>query len=319
MTAAVALVLAAAAGGEAVVVFGGDVMLDRLPGEAITHGTDPMAALAPVLAGADLAVANLECPVAAGGAPVEKPYAFRAHPRTAALLARHFGAVSLANNHSGDHGPGALVETMDLLRGAGVHFFGAGRDLAGAHAPLVVERRGVRIALLGYDEFMPRRFEATSTAPGVAWSEDEQAVSDVRRARTVHRAEVVIPFLHWGWEGETTPGPRQRDLARRLVGAGADAVVGTHPHTTQGAEIVAGRPVVYSLGNLVFDGFDDPSTTRGWLLRLVVDRRGVARMETVGVNLDAQGAPSPVPDAAAPCWRRGDKSVRACVGAAGTR
>ena len=98
------------------------------------------------------------------------------------VLARHFGAVSLANNHTGDFGHKAFLQQLDLLRGQSIPFFGGGSNNTEARAPLIVERRGLRIALLGYNEFKPRSFEAGPDSPGVAWSDDEQVVADLRAA-----------------------------------------------------------------------------------------------------------------------------------------
>jgi uncharacterized protein (TIGR02996 family) len=168
--------------GQVRLVFVGDVMLDCLPGEAVAGGQDPFADFAPLFRQADLVVGNLECVIATGGERVDKPWTFRAHPRCVPLLARHFHALSLANNHTGDFGKGAFVEQLDRLRGV-VGTFGGGRDLQEARAPLLLERHGVRIALLGYNEFKPRDFAAGPDTPGVAWSVDEQVLEDIRRAR----------------------------------------------------------------------------------------------------------------------------------------
>jgi poly-gamma-glutamate synthesis protein (capsule biosynthesis protein) len=175
----------------------------------------------------------------------------------------------------------------------------------------LLERAGVRIALLGYDEFQPRAFEAGADTPGVAWSEDEQVITDIRAARALG-AQLVIPFMHWGWENEGAPCPRQRKLARVLLDAGADAVIGSHPHVTQGAETYDGKPIIYSLGNFVFDGFETEPTRTGWLLRLTVDEHGVLHWETVVARLDERGLPSPDLEAISPC---GDRSgMRTCRG-----
>jgi poly-gamma-glutamate capsule biosynthesis protein CapA/YwtB (metallophosphatase superfamily) len=300
----------AAADGAVKLVFVGDVMLDGGPGKSIDAGVDPFAPFAGEFAGADAVVGNLECAVATGGAPVDKLFTFRASPRVLPVLARHFDAVSLANNHSGDYGPAALLETMSLLDQNALPFFGAGRDLGAAHRALFLERRGLRIALLGYDEFLPRRFEAGATRPGVAWSEDEDVVRDIRAARRAG-ADVVIPFMHWGWEYEPGPSARQRALARLMLDAGADAVVGSHPHVTQGAEYYRGKPIVYSLGNFVFDGFDAPEARLGWLLELELTKTGVVRFRTESARMDENGLPTPDPGTPSPCGEGG--RVRPCA------
>lgn len=314
LAAAALIALAPAAPAESLsLIFAGDVMLDDGPGRVVADGRDPLAAVAPLLAGADYRIANLECPVATAGAPLDnKIYSFRAHPRVLSVLQGRFDAVSLANNHSGDYGPAAFTETMALLDGAGIRRFGGGRNLVEAHAPLWIERKGLRIAVLGYNEFKPRVFEAGADHPGIAWSEDSHVIADIRAARKAG-ADLVIPLMHWGWEREPEPSARQRALARRMIDAGAAAVVGGHPHVTQGAELYRGKPIIYSLGNFVFDGFDDvPAGRVGWLLRLELDRRGVAEWRTFEARMDGEGVPSPATGAVTPCGRRGDRVVGAC-------
>lgn len=293
-------------------IFVGDILLDSLPGQVIEQGRDPFAPFAQMLDQADLRIGNLECVVATGGEPEDKNYNFRANPRTLATLRRHFDAVSLANNHSGDFGRAAFSEMLGLLDRQGVMRFGGGRNLREAHAPLVVERHGLRIALLGYDEFLPRSFEADHDAPGVAWSEDERVVADIRMARTIHHADLVIPFMHWGWERERVANPRQRQLARLMIDAGADAVIGGHPHVTQDIEYYRGKPVIYSLGNFLMDGFDEEATTTGWLLQLELDKRGVRRWQTRVARIDREGIPHPVPEAASPCGASGQDRAAMC-------
>jgi poly-gamma-glutamate synthesis protein (capsule biosynthesis protein) len=98
-----------------------------------------------------------------------------------------------------------------------------------------------------------------------------------------------------------------------MIDAGAAAVVGGHPHVTQGAEIYQGRPIIYSLGNFVFDGFHEPETTTGWLLRLTLDKTGVVAWETREARLDEAGTPHPVPGARTPCGKAGDAAVALCA------
>ncbi len=307
-----ALTLPAGAAERVRLIFVGDIMLDDGPGRSIAAGADPLAPVQAWLEDADARIGNLECPVARGGTALEnKIYTFRADPAALRVLAGRFEALSVANNHSGDYGQAAFLETLAHLRDAGLQPFGGGADLAQAHEPLWIERRGVRIAVLAYNEFKPRRFEAGATWPGIAWSEDSHVVADIRAARAAG-AHVVIPFMHWGWERETQPSDRQRALARLMIDAGADAVVGAHPHVTQGADTWRGRPIVWSLGNFVFDSFTTPETTTGWLLRLEVDRRGVVQVQTHAVRQDEAGTPHPAPQLPTPCWRRGEMAFSAC-------
>lgn len=176
----------------------------------------------------------------------------------------------------------------------------------------MIQRRGVRIALLAYNDFMPRMFEAGPDWPGAAWAEPRDVVADIRAARRAG-ADVVIPFMHWGWELQPGPTERQRQLARRMIDAGAAAVVGGHPHVTQGAEVYRARPIVWSLGNFVFDGFDEPRARTGWILRMTVDRRGVVAWDTLEARLDDRGVPHPAPGARTPCGARRSEVVSLCT------
>ncbi|MDB5801615.1 MAG: putative poly-gamma-glutamate biosynthesis enzyme [Rhodocyclales bacterium] len=294
-------------------VFTGDVMLDDGPGKVIASGRDPLINFAQLLAQSDYAIGNLECPVATTGtAMASKIFTFRAEPRSVDYLKGRYQALSVANNHAGDYGKAAFVETLEHLKANGLAYFGGGRNLTEAHSPLWIVRNGVKIAVLGYDEFKPRSFEAGPDWPGVAWSEDSQVVADIRAARAAG-ADLIIPMMHWGWERESQPSARQRQLARTMIDAGADLVVGAHPHITQGAEYYRGKLIVYSLGNFVFDSFTTDATRTGWLLRLNLDKRGLISWDTVGAFMDEEGVPQRMPGAATPCGKAGDKVPRLCV------
>lgn len=311
---ALALALSGPAGADTVrLVVVGDIMLDDGPGRLISRGGDPLAAFAPLLQDADYTIGNLECPVATQGRPLDsKIYSFRASPRVLPLLKGRFDALAVANNHSGDYGQAAFLETLDYLAGQGIAAFGGGRNLHEAHRPLWIDRRGLRIAMLGYNEFKPRSFEAGAQWPGVAWSEDSQVVADIRAARAAG-ADLVIPFMHWGWEREGQPSERQRQLARTMIDAGADLVIGGHPHVTQGAEYYRGKLIVYSLGNFVFDGFEAPAERTGWLLRLTLDKDGVVAWETRAARMDQDGSPQPQPGVLTPCGKSGEATIQECV------
>ncbi len=293
-------------------VFAGDTTLDDDAGALIARGGDPLAGFASLFAGADIRLANLECVVATIGEPGVKNYTFRAHPRVLPVLRRHLDGVTLANNHSGDYGRVAFGQMLGLLKQAGLAQAGGGMNLREAHTPWLVERHGLRIAILSYNEFMPRSFEAGHDSAGIAWSEDEQVVDDIRRARSVHKADLVIPFMHWGWENEHTANARQRLLARTMIDAGADAVIGGHPHVTQDMEHYRGRPIVYSVGNFVMKETDNEAQRQAWVLRMVFDKQGALGFETHPVRIGMDGIPVPDPSQASPCWQRGDAQMGQC-------
>jgi len=294
-------------------VFAGDIVLDDTAGAMIARGEDPFSGLADLFASTDIRIGNLECVVATSGTEANKPYTFRAHPRTLPVLKRHFDAVALANNHSGDYGREAFAQMLGLLKEADLAQFGGGHNLSQAHTPLIIERKGLRIALLGYSDFMPRSFEADYNAPGIAWSEDEQVADDIRKARTDHGANLVIPVMHWGWEDEPTSALRQRQLARLMIDAGADAVIGGHPHVTQETAQYKGRPIIYSVGNFVMKETDNAAQRRAWVLRLQLDAQGVSRFDTIPVQIDMEGIPRRNRNTASPCWQRGETDARMCT------
>lgn len=291
--------------------FVGDIRLDGLTGRAIAQGRDPFRPFSAFLRKADIRVGNLECVVAKGGvAERDKMHVFRAHPRVLPVLARHIDVVGLANNHSGDYGPRAFSEMLGHLERQGIRYFGGGRNLSEAHQPLLIERNGLRIALLGYDDFFPRSFEAQTDLPGVAWAEESHIRFDIAAARRLG-ADLVIPVMHWGWEYETEGNRYQRALAYRMIEAGADAVMGGHPHVLQDVEVYQGKPIVYGIGNFLFDGFNTVQENTSWAVMLTVNAQGVQSAAMTVARLDHEGIPHPRKDPA-PCWEKGDSLWKTC-------
>jgi poly-gamma-glutamate synthesis protein (capsule biosynthesis protein) len=232
----------------------GDILLDRGVAERMERfGEDyPFAEVRDELAAADVTLGNLECPVATRGHPVRKPAVFRAAPeRLAALTAAGFDLVWLGNNHALDYGRAGLVDTMEHLTAQGLRFVGAGRTAAAARAPVVVERKGLRIAFLSFSAFLPEGVFVRPEEPGVAWLDPEVVEAQIRLARS--QADVVVVSLHWGVEHSPRPLERQREQAHRFVDAGADLLLGHHPHVLQGLEVYRSALIAYSLGNFVFD------------------------------------------------------------------
>jgi len=252
---------AAPGAGTVSLVVVGDIMLEDGPSQAMRRGQDPFAGFAKLFKEADIRIGNLECVVATIGSPEDdKPNVFRVPPSTLKYVKRHLDAVGLANNHSGDYGPQAFAQMLGFLKKEGLGVYGGGMNLTEAHTPWIIERKGLRVAILGYDEFQPRSFEADTDRPGVAWSEDAQVVRDIKAARARWKADVVIPIMHWGWE-DPVSNARQRQLARTMIDAGADAVIGGHPHQVQDAERYKGKPIFTAWATLCLTDFQTPSTT----------------------------------------------------------
>jgi len=202
----------------------------------------------------DLSLVNFESCITTRGEPRFKPYTFRTHPRFAAAL-RDAGVdlVNLANNHLFDYGDTGFFDTIAALDSLGLPYIGAGKDETRAHTPHVAVLRGKRFAFLGYyrgEEAPP----ALPDRPGVAERSLRLIGRDIREARTRLHADQIIVTLHWGVEKSDTPERWQRRVAHALIDAGADVVVGHHPHVLQGIERYRRGLIAYSLGNLIFGG-----------------------------------------------------------------
>ncbi len=225
------------------------------------------------LRGSDLALANLEGALTLRGSAARKTYTFRSDPSAASSLAdAGFDALLLANNHSLDWGPAGLADTLEALAGAGIAGVGAGRDLWEASRPFRIEIKGQSVAVFGAARF-PRersgwdgaRTAAAAGRPGILWLDE----AGLDRLRASFRDDVLdIVLFHGGTEWSKEPDPRVRGIVFGLAEAGADIVLGSHPHVVQGLEWHRGRPILWSLGNLVFPGMDGtPGGEAGLLVR----------------------------------------------------
>ncbi len=295
------------------VLFAGDIVFDGKPGKMIAAGDDPFKHVASLFQRADLRIANFECVMAKHGVAFDKNFNFRANPDSFPALRKYIDAVSIANNHSGDYGPDAFLEMLKKFDSERYPYFGGGVDLSKAHQARVITKNGISIALLAYNEYMPRSFEAQTNRAGIAWSEDEQVISDIQRARQLPGVDLVIPYMHWGWENDRLSSPRQRLLARKMIDAGAAAVIGTHPHVTQEIELYKGKPIVYSLGNFIMDELDNEAQTEAWLIELRLNKNGVKSWQTQLLKLDANGVPAPVSQALSPCQHEQQTAISYCA------
>jgi poly-gamma-glutamate capsule biosynthesis protein CapA/YwtB (metallophosphatase superfamily) len=209
-----------------------------------------------LLSGSDLILANLESPVATGGRPdpAQNPHVtFRAAPETLDVL-RGIGVnvVALGNNHALDYGDDALAETLEHLDAAGIRHVGAGRSYEEANAPLLLDLRERRVAVLSYAFiYSVNTRMATRSRPGVADHRINRILPRIRDL-TASGYDVIVT-VHWGFEYHFYPLPYQMRQARRMIDAGARMVLGHGPHFPQGIELYQGREIVYSLGNFIFD------------------------------------------------------------------
>lgn len=259
-------------GEEIVISAVGDIMLaGRWAPLLKKKGYDhPFGGVATALADSDVNLANLESPIANGGREyTSKRFRFRAEPEVAkAMRKAGFNLVTLANNHSMDFGPVALAETMANLEAAGIAWIGAGEDLSEARRMALFTVKGKKIAFLGYSLTQPVEFFAARNRPGTAPGYEHIFAPDIARAR--QEADYVIVSFHWGKEGHSTPLPLQRSIAHKAIDAGADVVIGHHPHVLQGIERYGKGIIFYSLGNFTFAS-RGTATGQSAIIRLRLD------------------------------------------------
>lgn len=277
------------------VLFGGDVMLADLMGRNIENvGMDPFQFMrTTIFPQQDLIVINLECSLSDPkvGKPANKAYRLRA-PLSALKFLQGI-TVSMANNHVMDFGASALNDNLARLDAAEINYFGAGRNLAEAFKPKVIEVKGTKIALLGFNDVENIYTDATNSSAGAAFmhkSKQHLVVDAIKSASAI--SDLVVVFPHWGIEHSTKSSSDQRFWGRLFVDAGADLVVGAGPHVVQEVETYAGKQIYYSLGNFVFTGqYNLPNAIRGNLLQLTVVEGKITNQELLPVKLTYNGPP----------------------------
>lgn len=250
--------------GELIIQAVGDILLARDVGLRIRQNgwKHPFESVRQLVAQGDINFCNLETPASFIGSPYPGKHpniTFRAQPGSLfSLKYAGFNIISLANNHMTDHGPAALEETLDALQLLDLYYVGAGRNYTEAYAPAFFEKNGWRIAFLAYADPIWSVVEAQSTA-GVAHIREDVIIESIQKLRKDKTVDAILVSLHWGEEYRHSPLPKQRTLAKHIIDAGADAIIGHHPHVMQGVEWYRGKPILYSLGNFAFDQIDDPT------------------------------------------------------------
>ncbi|ADI01424.1 MAG TPA: CapA family protein [Syntrophothermus lipocalidus] len=274
----------------------GDVMLARKVERLIASQGEgyPFARLGDSLKAADLVFGNLESPLSERGRPLPgKGICFRARPSMAAELARRgFDVLSIANNHALDYDTPAFEDTLRLLGEAGIRTVGGGGNITEARSPVILEEQGLKIAFLAYTEmadiyFHPkyqRRFQATQDVGGVAPLVEADVKEDIAAVRD--KVDILVLSLHWGTEYSDRPTDEQRRLAREFIDAGADIILGHHPHVIQGVERYGRGIIAYSLGNFIFDQNQKLATKQGMMLRFKVSRGGVEEVTVLPVFIN---------------------------------
>lgn len=302
----------AANASEVHIVFVGDIMVGRYVGTMLqARGYDaPFGDVKAYLQEADLTVGNLEGPVVPPGtrgvpAPSPNELNLTGSSRVVPVLQQTgFDLLSVSNNHSLDAGPTGLNSTLAALRASGIGALGA-TDKNGSQSPVVREVRGLKIAFLAYTSIRPNRLgEAAMHNPaspvGIAYVNPGNTVDKDRFAREItaakSQAAVVVVVMHWGTEYASQPDAGQKELSILASSAGADLVVGMHPHVAQGLQVepqgTSKRPsvVAYSLGNALFDQVANAQTRQGLALDCRISSAGVRSARLVPLEIQAGGS-----------------------------
>lgn len=247
----------------------------------------------------DLSIVNLECSPSPDGPPEPKEFVFGCWPEAyPEAISAGVDVMNLGNNHSQDHGKSAMLEGRELLLDMGLNPVGAGSDDMEAGAPALFEIGGWTVAVLGFGGVVP--WDAWLAAPDRAGMRDgdtiETMVEAVRAADAV--ADIVLVTIHWGVELDLEPRAEDRERARAMIDAGADAIFGHHPHRLQPMEVVLDRPVAWSLGNFVWPRLTEVGSISA-VARVVVDPDGTIEGCLIPVEIVSDGHPVVVGDA--PC------------------
>lgn len=267
-----ALALAACAGDTGVgktLIAGGDCMFGRDAGgeRFAVSSSAPWQGISRALEKSDAFLFNLETTIGIGGLPKAKSFVFRSPPQVLDDLKRFGQPVAcLANNHSMDFGIQGLTATLEALDAAGIAHAGAGMNAGEALRPalLTIGNSAVSVFSCGVDS--DDTALAADMRPEIAPINAENLRKRIDAVRGT--STVVVVMLHWGVEYETVYAPQERRLARALVDAGADLVVGSGPHVIRGIERYRGALICYSMGNLIFDDLASPETSAGILVRM---------------------------------------------------
>ncbi|MGU3470577.1 CapA family protein [Paenibacillus sp. D51F] len=302
--------------------FTGDILLaSKVADQMEANGLDyPFTGAAPYLSKPDLTAGNLETPITLRGTPAEnKQYVFKGKPGyLKPLKDAGFDVVTVANNHTLDQGTEGLLDTMKYLDDVKLPHVGGGRNDKEAFAPVILASKGVKIAYIGVSRVLPvTDWMAGPKRIGVAEAYNSaRAVEAIRSAK--EKADLVVVMVHWGTERSEQPNAQQKRLARDLVDAGADLVIGAHPHVLQGFELYKGKWIAYSLGNFIFTSNSNSKTSETGVLDAVCSKEGNCGLQFHPMKI-ALSRPAPMEgEEAAALLRRLDSiSSAASVGSDG--
>ena len=264
--------------------FTGDVMIQRCTGIYDSEGINGILSeyLEQEMVGADMTVINNEFPFSNGGTQhPDKQFTFRVDPKYVSVI-QDMGVdvASLANNHALDFGTEALLDSFTTFDDAGIPYVGAGETKERAEEAIFVEAGGRTVGVLSASRVIPVvEWNIDTRLPGLFCTYDSTRL--VQRIKEVEeQCDYVVVFVHWGIERNAYPEEYQHNLAKQYIDAGADLVVGNHSHVPQGIEYYNGVPIVYCLGNYIFN--EDMMDT--YALKVVWDAEGNTSLQVIPVG-----------------------------------
>lgn len=278
----------------------GDIMLGRGVGSRLGNSDMNLAYknLKSEFDRADIVFGNLENPISNRGRKLPgKGICLRADPAMVQVLKEGgFDIVSLANNHILDYDSEALLDTLQILDENGIGYAGAGENIEEARAPYIYTIKDRSIAVFAYDEFAhyyysnsyKRRFQATEILPGTAPMNEDMILEDIKNIR--EKVDIILVSLHWGIEESNNITKEQRRLAHILIDNGVDAILGHHPHVIQPIEIYNNKPIIYSMGNYIFDQ-NDENNKQGMVISLILDNEKIREVEALPIYIKDKREP----------------------------
>ena len=265
----------------------GDISYSRAVGRIVTKQKDinyPFLKMQDYLKGADLVFGNLETPITQGREISDFEMVFRSNPSTEqALKQAGFSILSLANNHTPNFGEQGLKDTFKYLDVAGIKHVGAGINEKEANQPVFFETKGIKFAFLAYNDpdVVPTLYEATNTHAGTAFMRIDKMAESVKEAK--QKSDFVIISMHSGIEYTNKPNDSQINFAHAAIDAGADLVIGHHPHVVQTMEEYKGKYIFYSLGNFVFDQPQSQETKEGLTVKVYFTKDGINKISLLPI------------------------------------
>ena len=267
----------------------GDVMFARKMPNVLSMDSSPFAGVSDVVSNVDLLLVNFENAATSSGNAVKGDVPLSCDPSYVPLLKANNNTVaSLANNHAFDYGIEGMKDTVKNLNDAGITPIGAGETEDEAHQAVVKEINGRKITILNYmdsNNFAEYSYDVMPYANGSTPGYSAYDSADAQKQIAEHNdSDMIIAYLHFGNEYSNSPNEDQVKIAHELIDYGADVVLGSHPHVTQGIEVYKGKPVFYSLGNFIFDQ-SNTATHSAYFVKLdVVDNTCVCTVYPIYIS-----------------------------------